>query len=63
MASVEQNSKSKIFFCPPCLVCGQFGLKFREPCIKEFSLIVECKLALVIELGLHTQFVGGVVLT
>jgi flavin reductase (DIM6/NTAB) family NADH-FMN oxidoreductase RutF len=38
-------------------------LKFREPCIKEFSLIVECKLALVIELGLHTQFVGGVVLT
>src|ERR1039457_7399402 len=31
------------------------------PDVKEFSLIVECKLAHVIELGLHTQFVGEVV--
>jgi flavin reductase (DIM6/NTAB) family NADH-FMN oxidoreductase RutF len=30
------------------------------PYVKEFSLIVECKLAHVIELGLHTQFVGEV---
>jgi flavin reductase (DIM6/NTAB) family NADH-FMN oxidoreductase RutF len=31
------------------------------PYVREFSLIVECKLAHVIELGLHTQFVGEVV--
>lgn len=31
------------------------------PFVKEFSLIVECKLAQVVELGLHTQFVGEVV--
>ena len=31
------------------------------PYVKEFSLILECKLAHVIELGLHTQFVGEVV--
>ena len=31
------------------------------PYVKEFSLIVECKLAHVIELGLHTQFVGEVI--
>ena len=30
------------------------------PYVKEFPLIVECKLAHVIELGLHTQFVGEV---
>ena len=30
------------------------------PYVKEFSLIVECKLAHVVELGLHTQFVGEV---
>ncbi len=30
------------------------------PYVKEFSLIVECRLARVIELGLHTQFVGEV---
>ena len=30
------------------------------PYVKEFSLVVECKLAHVIELGLHTQFVGEV---
>jgi flavin reductase (DIM6/NTAB) family NADH-FMN oxidoreductase RutF len=30
------------------------------PYAKEFSLVVECKLAHVIELGLHTQFVGEV---
>ena len=30
------------------------------PYVKEFSLIVECKLAHVIELGLHTQFVGEI---
>jgi len=30
------------------------------PYIKEFPLVVECKLARVIELGLHTQFVGEV---
>ena len=31
------------------------------PYVKEFPLIVECKLAQSIELGLHTQFVGEVV--
>jgi flavin reductase (DIM6/NTAB) family NADH-FMN oxidoreductase RutF len=31
------------------------------PCIKEFPLVLECKLVHVIELGLHTQFVGEVV--
>jgi len=30
------------------------------PYVKEFPLIVECKLAHVIELGLHTQFVGEI---
>ncbi|MFZ1073466.1 MAG: flavin reductase family protein [Verrucomicrobiia bacterium] len=30
------------------------------PYVMEFSLVVECKLAHVIELGLHTQFVGEV---
>ncbi len=30
------------------------------PYVKEFPLIVECKLAHVFELGLHTQFVGEV---
>ncbi len=31
------------------------------PYVKEFPLVVECKLAHVVELGLHTQFVGEVV--
>jgi flavin reductase (DIM6/NTAB) family NADH-FMN oxidoreductase RutF len=31
------------------------------PYVKEFPLVVECKLARVVELGLHTQFVGEVV--
>jgi len=31
------------------------------PYVKEFPLVVECKLARVIELGLHTQFVGEVI--
>jgi flavin reductase (DIM6/NTAB) family NADH-FMN oxidoreductase RutF len=30
------------------------------PYVKEFSLIIECRLAHVFELGLHTQFVGEV---
>ena len=30
------------------------------PYVKEFSLVVECKLVHTIELGLHTQFVGEV---
>jgi flavin reductase (DIM6/NTAB) family NADH-FMN oxidoreductase RutF len=30
------------------------------PYVGEFSLVVECRLAHVIELGLHTQFVGEV---
>jgi flavin reductase (DIM6/NTAB) family NADH-FMN oxidoreductase RutF len=30
------------------------------PYVKEFPLVVECKLAHVFELGLHTQFVGEV---
>jgi len=30
------------------------------PYVEEFSLIVECKLAHVFELGLHTQFIGEV---
>ncbi len=31
------------------------------PYVKEFPLVVECRLAHVVELGLHTQFVGEVV--
>jgi flavin reductase (DIM6/NTAB) family NADH-FMN oxidoreductase RutF len=31
------------------------------PYVEEFTLVVECKLAHVVELGLHTQFVGEVV--
>src|SRR5512140_2507414 len=31
------------------------------PYVKEFPLVVECRLARVVELGLHTQFVGEVV--
>jgi flavin reductase (DIM6/NTAB) family NADH-FMN oxidoreductase RutF len=55
------------------LVSGRRGDKFAAakltpvrselvdaPYVKEFCLIVECKLAHVIELGLHTQFVGEV---
>ncbi len=55
------------------LVSGRIGDKFAAtkltpvrselvdaPYVKEFSLIVECRLAHVIELGLHTQFVGEV---
>jgi|SRR5208337_1871973 len=30
------------------------------PYVKEFALIVECRLAHVFELGLHTQFIGEV---
>ena len=30
------------------------------PYVKEFPLILECKLALVNELGLHTQFIGQI---
>ena len=31
------------------------------PYVQEFPLVVECRLAQVIELGLHTQFVGEVI--
>jgi flavin reductase (DIM6/NTAB) family NADH-FMN oxidoreductase RutF len=31
------------------------------PCVKEFPLVMECKLVQVVELGLHTQFVGEVI--
>jgi len=31
------------------------------PYVKEFPLVLECKLVHVIELGLHTQFVGEVI--
>jgi flavin reductase (DIM6/NTAB) family NADH-FMN oxidoreductase RutF len=31
------------------------------PYVKEFPLVVECKLVQAVELGLHTQFVGEVV--
>ena len=31
------------------------------PYVKEFPLILECKLAQIVELGLHAQFVGEVV--
>jgi len=31
------------------------------PYVKEFPLVLECRLAHVIELGLHTQFVGEIV--
>jgi flavin reductase (DIM6/NTAB) family NADH-FMN oxidoreductase RutF len=37
------------------------GEHVDAPYVGEFSLIVECRLAHVIELGLHTQFVGEVV--
>ena len=37
------------------------GEHVDAPYVKEFSLIVECRLAHVVELGLHTQFVGEVV--
>jgi flavin reductase (DIM6/NTAB) family NADH-FMN oxidoreductase RutF len=30
------------------------------PYVKEFPLVIECKLAQVVELGLHTQFVGEI---
>jgi flavin reductase (DIM6/NTAB) family NADH-FMN oxidoreductase RutF len=30
------------------------------PYVKEFPLVLECKLALVNELGLHTQFIGQI---
>jgi len=56
------------------LVSGRNADKFAEtgltpvksdrvdaPYVKEFPLIVECRLAHVFELGLHTQFVGEVV--
>jgi flavin reductase (DIM6/NTAB) family NADH-FMN oxidoreductase RutF len=35
--------------------------KVDAPYVKEFPLIVECRLAHTFELGLHTQFVGEVV--
>jgi flavin reductase (DIM6/NTAB) family NADH-FMN oxidoreductase RutF len=31
------------------------------PYVKEFPLVLECKLVHVVELGLHTQFVGEVI--
>jgi flavin reductase (DIM6/NTAB) family NADH-FMN oxidoreductase RutF len=31
------------------------------PYVKEFPMVVECRLAHVFELGLHTQFVGLVI--
>jgi flavin reductase (DIM6/NTAB) family NADH-FMN oxidoreductase RutF len=31
------------------------------PYVKEFPLVLECKLAQIVELGLHTQFVGYIV--
>lgn len=31
------------------------------PYVKEFPMIIECKLAHTVELGLHTQFVGEIV--
>ena len=31
------------------------------PYVKEFPLVLECKLVQVVELGLHTQFVGEVI--
>jgi flavin reductase (DIM6/NTAB) family NADH-FMN oxidoreductase RutF len=56
------------------LVSGRDGDKFAAtkltpvksdlvdaPYVKEFPLVIECKLTHVVELGLHTQFVGEVV--
>jgi flavin reductase (DIM6/NTAB) family NADH-FMN oxidoreductase RutF len=56
------------------LVSGRDGDKFAAakltpvrsdlvdaPYVKEFPMVVECKLVHTIELGLHTQFVGEVV--
>jgi flavin reductase (DIM6/NTAB) family NADH-FMN oxidoreductase RutF len=31
------------------------------PYVKEFSLILECKLIKIIEIGLHTEFIGEIV--
>ncbi len=31
------------------------------PCVKEFPLILECKLIKQIEIGIHTQFIGEIV--
>jgi flavin reductase (DIM6/NTAB) family NADH-FMN oxidoreductase RutF len=30
------------------------------PCVKEFPLVIECKLLHIVEIGLHTQFVGEI---
>jgi flavin reductase (DIM6/NTAB) family NADH-FMN oxidoreductase RutF len=35
--------------------------KVDAPYIKEFPLIVECKLLNVVEIGIHTQFIGEIV--
>jgi flavin reductase (DIM6/NTAB) family NADH-FMN oxidoreductase RutF len=32
-----------------------------SPYVKEFSLVLECKLTHTIEIGLHTQFIGEIV--
>jgi flavin reductase (DIM6/NTAB) family NADH-FMN oxidoreductase RutF len=33
----------------------------NAPCIKQFPLVLECRLALVNELGTHTQFIGEII--
>jgi flavin reductase (DIM6/NTAB) family NADH-FMN oxidoreductase RutF len=66
----EKHVKAADYFG---LVCGRDTDKFAAtkltpaksdlvdaPYVKEFPLVVECKLAYVFELGLHTQFVGEV---
>lgn len=66
----EQHVKQADYFG---LVSGRSVDKFKAakltpvksdlvdaPYVKEFSLVLECRLACVIELGLHTQFVGKI---
>ena len=31
------------------------------PCLKEFPLILECKVTNIVEIGLHTQFIGEII--
>ncbi len=36
------------------------GAKARAPCINEFPLSIECRLAHAVELGMHTRFIGEI---
>jgi len=51
-SSVDKFAQSKLTPLKSALV--------DPPYVKEFSLILECRLAHTFELGLHTQFVGEI---